>query len=318
MLDALRFVQGAVARKDFVPELKHFIIKDGYVRAFNGVLALSSPIDLDLACAPVAQRMIKAIQGCSDVVALALTDTGRLRVQSGPFKVFVPCVDVDQYPDIKPTGEMVTVPGVQLYEAVQALSPFVGDDASRPWTNGILFHGMSAFATNNVCLAQHWLGVPMPRTINVPMAAITEVLRVGQPPNAMQVDDNSVTFHYPDGRWIRSSLYETSWPEVEQILAAPCDPQPIPEGFFDALEAIKPFLEQDGLVYLGEDNIRTMDTELDGTIYEVPGLQVRGVYLHRMLKLLGEVATHADFTLYPAPVMFRGGNLRGAIIGRGT
>ena len=40
VLSALKFVQGSVAKKDFVPALKHVVIENATVRGFNGVLAL--------------------------------------------------------------------------------------------------------------------------------------------------------------------------------------------------------------------------------------------------------------------------------------
>ena len=40
MLAELKFVQGAVAKKDFIPSLTHFEIKDGMIKGLNGSLAL--------------------------------------------------------------------------------------------------------------------------------------------------------------------------------------------------------------------------------------------------------------------------------------
>ena len=64
MLDELKFVQGSVSRKGFIPELTHFNIKDGMVRGYNGTLALCTPIPFDIDCVPKAEPLIKAIQNC--------------------------------------------------------------------------------------------------------------------------------------------------------------------------------------------------------------------------------------------------------------
>ena len=56
MLKELKFVQGAVSSKDFIPALTHFRIENGTVRSFNGLLALCSPIALDIDCTPKASR----------------------------------------------------------------------------------------------------------------------------------------------------------------------------------------------------------------------------------------------------------------------
>ena len=54
MLAALKFVQGAVARRDFVPALTHFYIADGFVKGYNGRIAICAPIDVDLVATPKA------------------------------------------------------------------------------------------------------------------------------------------------------------------------------------------------------------------------------------------------------------------------
>ena len=43
MIDAVKFVQGAVAKKDYVAELTHFLIQDNRITGYNGIMGLSSP-----------------------------------------------------------------------------------------------------------------------------------------------------------------------------------------------------------------------------------------------------------------------------------
>ena len=84
MLSELRFVQGAVAKKDFIPALTHFVIEDGAVRGYNGMLALCSPIPFNIACKPRADALVKAIANCTETVQLAMTAAGRLSVSEKP------------------------------------------------------------------------------------------------------------------------------------------------------------------------------------------------------------------------------------------
>lgn len=315
ILDTMRFVQGAVSNKDMIPEMKHFVIQDGEIRSFNGVLALSSPIDFAVNCAPKAVPLVQAIRNCEDITTLGITDGGRLRVRSGPFRAFIECVSMEGLPHQKPQGEMVPIDGNVLMNAINTLQPFVGNDASRPFTNGILFSGQSAFATNNVVLVEYWIGVPLPFTINVPMAAVKEMVRIKQPPISIQLCEHSVTFHYEDGRWIRSQLLTTQWPEFTKILEVPSAPVGVPENLFDGLEALKPFLEKQGLVYFRDGLLHTSISDTDGASYEVPGLAQEGCYKLAMLSLLKNVAKTIDFSSYPKPCIFYGDRLRGAIIG---
>lgn len=315
MLEALKFCQGAVSKKDFVPELTHFIIEEGRVRSFNGVLALSSPIAFNISCKPKADVLIKSIDNCVDTVQLSLTPGGKLTVKSGAFKVHVPCIDGDT-PHVQPEGEVVQFDGEAFYKGIQAVAPFIGTDASRKWAQGILVKDKSLFATNNMILVQYWLGVDFPQLINIPFPAIKEMLRIKEPPLYAQVAENSITFHYSGDRWLRTQLYSlTEWPDLGRILNSESNPTPIPETLFDGLEVIKPFVDKMGSVFINNGVITTHVDESEGASYEVAGMINEGVFNNEMLALLKGAATHVDWTLYPKPCLFKGGLLRGAIVG---
>lgn len=315
MLKELKFVQGAVAAKDLIPGLSHFRIQDGTVRSYNGALAICSPIALDLDCCPKASAMIKAIANCEEATTLGLTPAGRLSVRSGAFRALIPTID-GPTPHVEPAGEAVQVDGAELLAAMRLLTPFIGIDASRPWTNGILFAEGSAWATNNVCIVQYWLGYSFPATINIPKVAIAEVLRIGEPPTHMQIDSNSITFHYTDGRWIRSQLLETNWPmdRIHTMLDQPSNPQPVDPAMFLGLAKLRSMADGAGRVYMKDGALRTSLDVDEGSSYELT-LPFEGCYNMQMLGLLDGVVTSMDMTLYPGPCLFFGERLRGAIIG---
>jgi len=314
MLKELRFVQGAVAKKDFVPAMTHFRIEKGTVRSFNGNLAISSPIPLDLVCTPKAIPLVKAIANCEEEVILSLTPKGRLRVQSGRFRAFIETIEGDT-PHLEPTGRFVDINGAALLDSFQKISDFVGNDASRPWTNGILLRGQSAFATNNVCLIEYWLAIDIPFVVNIPITAVKEIIRVGEPPSHLQLDDNSITFHYNEGRWIRTQLYVAQWPDISKVLDQKSNPTPIDPRLYHALDSITQFSDDLTRVHLKDGFLRTHLEEEVGACYEIEGLGISGLYQIKMLRLLEGVAETADFTRYPDPVLFFGKNLRGAIVG---
>src|SRR5690606_38973879 len=153
--------------------------------------------------------------------------------------------------------EIINFDGEVLLEALKTVYPFIGNDASRPWTNGVLLRGMSAFATNNVCLVEYWLGVETPIVVNLPKVAITEMLRIGEPPTYAQVHKNSLTFHYPDDRWIRTQLFEINWPDLSKVLDQPHNAVPVDERIFEGIEMLKPFADDMGRVYIKDDVMRT-------------------------------------------------------------
>lgn len=315
MLTQLKFVQGSVAKKDFLPALTHFAIEAGTVRGYNGTIALCSPIPFDIACKPKAEPLIRAIGNCDDTVQLTMTAAGRLRVHSGAFKAFVDCIAGDT-PHVTPTGERVELDGPALLAGIKAVQPFIGEDASRPWANGVLIRNGSVFATNNVCLVEYWVGSVFPRVVNLPRGAVREIVRIDEAPTHAQVDDSSVTLHYEGNRWLRTQLLSGDWPDLAKVLDVPSTPQPIHAGLFEGLEKIKHFLDPKlPRVFFRGDRMLTHTTEGEGADYEVEGLGMTGVYNAGMLELLHGSADRADFTLYPKPAMFFGDRLRGAIIG---
>ena len=317
MLSDLKFCAGSVAKKDIVAALTHFAIDSGRVRGFNGTLALSSPIAFDISCKPKAEPLIKAIANCEDTVQLALTPSGRLSIKSGVFKAFVNCVDGDT-PHVEPEGEIVKFDGEAFMEGVKQIAPFIGEDASRMWSHGILFKDKSLFATNNIILVQYWIGVDFPHIVNIPKAAIKEMLRINQAPLFAQVSTNSITFHYEGERWLRTQLYDTEWPDLSRILdKQSAEKLPIDNRLFEALETIKPFIDKMETVHFVDNCVATHLAENEGASYFIPDLHWDGKYNHTMLSMLKGVVEHIDWSAYPAPCLFTGckNRLRGAIIG---
>lgn len=315
MLKELKFVQGAISRKDLIPAMKHFAIENGRVRAYNGILALSSPIPFNIDCYPRAETLIKAIANCDDTVTLSITPAGKLSVKSGGFKALIQCVEKSEV-HLEPEGERVECDGAALLQAFKVLEPFVGDDASRPWANGILLRGQSAFATCNVVLCEYWVGADFPTVVNIPHAAIKEVIRVNETPKYLQMAKGSITFHYDDGRWIRTQLFDTEWPDLSKVLDRECNAIAVDQRIFEALPKLKPFMDKSGKVIFNPGVISTHEGDEEGGHVEVEGSTMQGIYAMDMISLLNGVALQADFSTYPNPCLFYGERLRGAIIGR--
>lgn len=313
MQDILKFVKGAVSTKEFVPALSHFRIQGGRITGFNGKLSISGPIALDVDCCPKAEPFVRAVDACTETAQLHLTATGRLAIRAGRFRAHVECIDEKEFPEIAPEGQPVAIDG-HLLEALRVLYEFSAEDASRPWAAGVLLDGNTATATNNVCIAQRWLGYYFPYRVNLPRYAIKEMLRIGEEPVGMQLTDNSATFHYEGGRWLRTQLNSLEWPNVDDLLnALPFAVPATPEGLFDALDTLDAFTDDSRRVYMLGNLLATAREE--GASVEVVGLPAEGCYNARMLALLRDVATHIGFDNYPAPVPFFGDKLRGAIAG---
>jgi DNA polymerase III sliding clamp (beta) subunit (PCNA family) len=313
MLDSIRFTQGAVAKKDYAPELTHFRIKNGTIRGFNGMIGLHSPIDFDLEVSPRAVPFIKAVHACKDTIQLHVTPAGKLAVRSGKFKAFVECL-IEEFPDIPPSGEVIPLTG-GILDPLKKLAPFIAEDASRPWARGILLDGQSAFATNNLILVEYWLGYNFPVRLNLPRAAVMELLRINEEPRLLQVDENSCTFHFEGDRWLRSTVYATAWPDIRKVLDIVGNLKKVPASLWEAITDLLPFTDDLGKIHLSPGLIETHIVDGNGASTEVQGLEGAGIFNAKQLLLLEKIVEKIDFSNYPQPCPFVGDRLRGVIMG---
>lgn len=314
MLKALKFVRGAVAVKDFVPALNHFHINGGTIRGYNGMLGLCCPISLDLDIQPNAVQFTKALQNCrEDPIQLHMTSAGRLSVKSGRFKAFVDCHQ-DSYPEVVPEGETIALDH-GIVQALKTLFPFIADDASRSWARGILFRGQSAFATTNINLIEFWLGYDFPVAINIPKTAVAELIRIGEEPESMRVTESSVTFHYAGDKWLRTQTYSTEWPDLGRIFNKESKQTPLSDKVWDAAEDLASSVDELGRLFFTPGLISTSPVEGQGSSIEVPEIVTAGCFNVKQFLMLKGVMTTIDLTASPAPCLFLGDNIRGAIIG---
>jgi hypothetical protein len=304
LLQALKFVAGAVAKSDYIPALRHIALGGGYAVSFNGTLALCAPIVLDLSACPRADIFARAIAACKEPAQLHLSKQG-LIVKSGALHVTVPCT-TDAFPQIAPEGFDCTLPDSFL-QALKALAPFVCPDTSRQAFNGILLRGASAYATNKTILVEYWHGSTLPVDINLPLIAVQELLRIGDLPVRAQISERSATFHYADCRWLRTILYPTTWPPSLTQLLSHSDAQQLPDGFFVALEKLAPFGEE---VRLEGNQLAT-----EVASFKLSSTVTTSRFTLKQLLSLESVATAITFSDYPQPCRFVGENTRGVILG---
>lgn len=316
MLKALKFVQGAVAKKDFNPVLTHFLIKGGRVTGCNGNLTISCPIDLDITAAPRAADLVRAISNCDDTISLHITKANRLAVRSGSFRVYIDCYDkIETFPELDIPGEPKSV-GRPFIRALAELKNFVGIDASREWCNTYLFTPDGCVvATNNIIMAQKYIGKVFGEQVAVPWDIAQELIRIGEEPAKVAISDRKITFIYDGGRILQACRTDSPWPEFEHIFDESAEPIPIPDGFFEAISKLQKFTDKEERLYFRDGRICTSAVDEMGASIEVPGLPEKGIYNATQLMHLQGIATSIDFRAYPRPAYFFGPLLRGAMIG---
>jgi len=314
MIKVLKFVQGAIAKEDNIPALTHFHIHNKIIRGFNGVLQLSSPIDIDITVCPNANQFIKAISTCEEAISLQLNDKGKLIVQSKKFKCFVDCVDQQNFPEIIPDGDIIKLDS-SFIDAVKTIEPFIIDNVTRPWASGILLKDASIFATDNISIVESWVKSQFPFPINLPHMAVKELIRVNENPIYLKVNDRQATFKYKDDKILTTSLRADTWPDLSKIFNQTNNVQPPVKGFFESIDRLLPFINARHEVHFFGDRMTTSrNWDKEGTVIELPGLPQKGCYNLKSLRRLKNIAKKIDLSCYPKSCMFFGDNIRGVIL----
>jgi len=316
MLEPLRFVKGAISTKTMEPVLKHFRIRGGTVRAYNGLMCLSAPIECDLDVQPVASAFIHAIQLCKDTVSLHLTETGRLAIKSGGFKAYIDC-SLEAFPGINPIGKELELAG-DLLGALRTLAPVMGTDASRSWSHGILLAGRSAYVTNNIVLVEKWLGYDFPCVLGLPAQCVKELLRIGEEPIKIQSNGKTVAFHFEGDRWLTSALLQVGeWPDPNSLFPKKSTFTKVDGSLFKTLQELAPFTDDMNSVWLYEDGtVSTSNQKEEGARLQLTEcVGMRGRYSADQFLKVKDLVQRIDWSTYPKPCVFEGDGLRGVIIG---
>lgn len=323
MLKALKFVQMGVSTHGFNDTLTHFKISQGMVTGSNGWMTIQAPIGIDITALPKAEPFVRAIAACAGTVSLHVTPAGKLAVCSDGFKSFVDCLSVDDFPD-NPSLDMPLYPiNGDFLGLLKLLFPFILDKeaaAGCEWANSIYVRKDGcAIATNNIALVQKFVGgmVDLSENITIPHHVVKEVLRIGENPQYIGYNSRGILFGYSGDRWMYSVRNIVVFPdELEQVFQGPYDPQPLPEELYSTLSKIKPFLEDDGYVFMENGTMSTRSVEGAGTVVSMPTCTFKANFNHKHLSALKNVAALMDFGPWPDKACyFVGDNLRGVIAG---
>lgn len=320
MLSSLEIVKGAVSRKDLSPVLRHLLIRHGWVMATNGRMTIYTPIEgLDEFDMIVpADKFITAVKACKNP-KFKITDTGRLSITGGGFRALLPLMNGVEFPTPKQTGTMIS--DDSFIHGLTLAHEFMGDDASRPWSNGVLFHKGYVYATNNVIMVRADIGWTGP-TVNVPSFLVEELLRIKKKPTGIRVDEHTITLQLEDNVWINSVLLPSGWPNAKALFdRTPFDGvKPIPDGLGETIKNLVPFCPNPKMpvIVFSEEGVSTESGDQEAAV-QVEGLSKsrwRAEPLIRLLSGASGSSISIDFSLYPAACPWiRENGSEGLIIG---
>jgi hypothetical protein len=263
---------------------------------------------------------VKAVLACGENdIGLNMTAGGRLTVKAGKFRAHIDCLGMDtEMLQPAPAGEYFEVTG-DFLESITTLAPFMSIDASRPWAQGLKIGQHSTYVTNNIILAQRWHGANFPREVIIPSDAVHELIRIREAPKGIQFNDNSLTFYFENKRWLWTHLIaqDGGWGNADRIFEQNTQTEgleDIDEELYSAIDILKPFLEDRGLVYFKGDMLATTPNADEGASLDT--LVADGPIFHAaQFRSLEKIALKINLSTYPKPCYFTGNKLRGVIVG---
>lgn len=296
---------------------KHLVFEAGRLHAFNGVVQVQAPTDFSEkeTFAVNEERLLQALSACEGEDAKVTLKDEFLVLKRGKLTVRVRKLPADNlFRSSIPTPPVKRREKIEgLQEALREVVPFMSTDASRPWTTSVLLKDRYAWATNNLSLVRF----PLASDIHciLPAPAL-EILCALEPLDWIALEEGKIVVG--SGKLLISfPSSSAAWPESIAGFFAKA-PKKLPKldaELREATQMVEKFAER--FVSLRpekvEGKLATIESE-----YEIEVPKGKGTYPAKLLLLILQHATHADFSTYPEPIFFAGDKLRGVAVGAKT
>lgn len=312
LLEALKHVNLAQTTLGFT-FTRHCVLHDHWAYGFDGTLSAGHPIQEDLSLAPQTAKLVQALERCDEHLAMAALPSG-LSVKSGRFRAVVPCFPLPDMPHIAPDAPVTAIDD-RLRLGFAAVAPAVSDSGQFVATAAVRLSAGAVCGTNRHVIIEYWHGIDLP-TVLIPKAAIKAIEAVKKPLAQFGFSANSATFYFDDGSWIKTQLYNETYPNVDGIWtrhAKAVFVPPVPD-FFDAVKKLKPFVDERNAITLGDDELYTQaNKDAVGSSYALPGAVKGQTFNVDFLLMIDGLVESVDYGQNNKLLFFTGNNVRGAI-----
>lgn len=322
--DALAFVAVA-GTKDDQPYKMHVVLNGGYAVASDGQLSAGYPIAEELECCPHLGLLTIAIAKSGKTLAITELETGSLSVKGDKPKFIVPCLSFDAMPDIamlQPDPSCAVIDD-RLKQAFAVCGTLVSESATTFLEASLLLEANTVTATNRATLMQYWHGIDLPPGLVVPKIFAAAVCKTKSPLVGFGFKPGcSVTFHFENGSWLRTLLYENAYPDIARIIdkptleATPLATVPVPAEFFEAIATVAQFSDK-GDAYFSDGLVTSHGGETNSAEFEIDGLNSTLSFASEQMKLIAPYATSIDLTTFEDRAYFFGDKMRGTIMACG-
>lgn len=247
----------------------HVQFVDGQLLGFNGILSAGTKCEQAFNICPHTDLLKRAIKKCGKIINFNEISDNVLSVTSDKFRAVVPCVPLVEMPDVEPDVNIAVIDD-RIVKGFDVLGPLVKDDAKTVLEASILLQANSMVATDKVIMCEYWHGNSLPPNLIVPKTFINAVLASKKKLIGFGwTEGKSITFHFEDGSWLKTQLFQEGWPDWLPIINIETHPVTFDQSIFDAVEKVAEF-SPDGIVYFSQGAVRSHDDMVQGASCEAP------------------------------------------------
>lgn len=315
LIAALEFI--SIAQRDAGEPRQTFCqMSDGIIFGQDGAMSAGCKIEESITAFAHTKKLLAALKKCSDQITMVQAGDGKsITIKSGKFSASIPCYnefDKHNFPKPTPDDRVANVTNA-LKDALKACYPIVNESSPHPHAAGVLIQSGSVVSTNGVILVEYWHGIDLPPNILLPKAAAAAVANCPKNLTGFGFSDRSVTFYFEDDSFIKSQLFECTYPKFSQLFDREFTLSPAPEDFFKGIDHVLPF-SPTGLIYFDKDVIQSAQVG-NITTYEVAGLPAVMGFNGSFLKLIEKHFKNVEFIPKDYVAYFFNEAVRGAIKG---
>lgn len=312
-LEALKFCS-LITKKEGSPNETSLMLNNKSCCSFNGVLACGISIDEDILAYPNAELITNAIAKCREHYSITQLDKNRLSIKSNKFKAIVSCLDPAMMQPVIPDPPQATLDN-RFSEALASVSILASETAQSVVTASVLMAGASLIATDRKVIIEAYHACDLPVGIALPKAFCVALQKIDKKLTKFGYGRSSCTFYFDDESWLRTQFFSEPWPDVSRILNRKANMWPVPNEFWQAVDAVAPF-SHDGDLHFDTGILRSSGVEDTGASHEVFGLPQGPIFSAKQLKLIQPYMQQVDFMAEGGCLVFQGGMVRGVIAGR--
>lgn len=313
MHDVVAFLKDAVTRGPGAGAGGCYVVKDGNIYARSMMMQAGVAWDAGAEFTIPADALDAALARMKEITELKI-EADAVIIKSGRLKSsikrqFVEAVPIPDFPDVWTRSP----PG--LSAALARAKPFIGE---RIWMTGVRLWDGRVTAVGKALIDIDVPGLEIDRACLLSEGVVSFLAAQGDP-DEMVREENSISFRWEDGRWMRAQLIDDEMPEKHIVGILEKGGRSVPVDVTDEMrEAVADMAAlSDGIIELTDAGFRGMK---ENATVEAQ-IEVDVPEDHKScweVKSLGSVLKEArawNPAAWPDPARWEGDDCRGALVG---